>query len=146
MSNFKVIKTITCAVKTSSDIISTRKMGRDLAIEARFSKNDQTIITTAISEVARNILEHAREGSVRIDIVLDSGKKGIIITAKDKGPGISNIDKALTDGYSTGRGLGMGLPGARRLMDSFSISSAIGKGTTVVMMKWIGENEYRKEL
>jgi len=97
---------------------------------------DQTLLATAISEVARNIVVYARRGEVVLTAVESHGRRGVMVVARDEGPGIANPEQAMRDGYSTGNSLGMGLPGARRLMDEFELSSALGKGTTITMKKW----------
>jgi serine/threonine-protein kinase RsbT len=94
------------------------------------------VVATAISEITRNIVTHARRGHVRMLLVTKKGWRGVMIVATDRGPGIADVDRALEDGFTTGSGLGLGLPGARRLMDEFHIESTPGKGTTVVMHKW----------
>jgi serine/threonine-protein kinase RsbT len=120
------------------DIVAARQRGRELAAERGFSTRDQTLIATAISEVARNIVVYAKEGHVaHPPIDADDGRRGIVVTAVDQGPGIANVELAMRDGYSTGKSLGLGLPGARRLMDEFEIETAVGKGTTVRMRKWV---------
>lgn len=119
-----------------TDIVAARTEGRRLALELGFSKTDATLVATAISEVARNILVHAREGVISISGLLDEDIAEITVVASDEGPGIRDIDLALRDGYSTAGGLGLGLPGVRRLMDEFRISSEDGKGTEVTMTKW----------
>jgi serine/threonine-protein kinase RsbT len=111
--------------------------GRRLATEAGFSGSDLTIIATAISELARNIVEYAHNGEIILTVVQDGNRKGFRVEARDEGPGIPNIDLAMQDGYSTGGGLGLGLPGTRRLMDDFLINSGPGKPTRVVATKWI---------
>ena len=124
-------------IQNSADIVSARQQGRALAAIAGFSHSNLTIIATAISEVARNIVEYAKEGEVTITLVDDANKKGVEIVASDQGPGIPDVSTVMRDGYSTGKGLGIGLPGARRLMDEFAIVSAIGTGTIVTMKKWV---------
>jgi serine/threonine-protein kinase RsbT len=124
-------------VSSGADIVTARLEGRQLAAQAGFNGSDLTVIATAISEVARNIVEYARTGEITLRIVQEANKKGLSVEARDEGPGIVNIDLAMQDGYSTGRGLGLGLPGTRRLMDDFQITSKVGKGTTVVATKWI---------
>ena len=119
-----------------TDIVAARTEGRRLALELGFSKTDATLVATAISEVARNILVHAREGVITISGLLDEDIAEITVVATDEGPGIRDIDLALRDGYSTAGGLGLGLPGVRRLMDEFRITSEEGKGTEVTMTKW----------
>lgn len=124
------------AINHESDILAARQAGRALAAELGFSNPEQILIATAISELARNIIEYARRGEVEIEAIENSGKRGILIVARDEGPGIPNIDLAMQDGYSTGRSLGLGLPGSRRLMDEFEIVSEVNKGTTVTIKKW----------
>ena len=125
-------------IQNSADIVAARQQGRCLAAQAGFSHSNLTIIATAISEVARNIVEYAKEGEVIITLINDASKKGVEIVASDNGPGIADVSTVMRDGYSTGKGLGIGLPGARRLMDEFAIASAIGTGTIVTMKKWVG--------
>jgi serine/threonine-protein kinase RsbT len=110
--------------------------GRELAAQAGFAGTDLAIIGTAISEVARNILVHAKRGEVSLGVVERAGGKGVLIVAEDEGPGIADIEQAMQDGFSTGKTLGFGLPGAKRLMDEFEIDSEVGKGTTITMRKW----------
>ena len=109
-----------------------------MAAHLGFGRTDLTIIATAVSEVTRNIVKFADSGEVVIE-VLDEPRRGIRIVARDVGPGIPDVDEALRDGYSTYDGLGLGLPGARRLMDEFAIVSEVGRGTTVTMTKWWGD-------
>jgi serine/threonine-protein kinase RsbT len=123
-------------IQSSADIVTARQQGRALALHTGFSSGDLSIIATAISEVARNIVEYAQEGEIIITLI-DEEHKGIEIVAADRGPGIADISTVMRDGYSTGQGLGIGLPGARRLMDEFEITSEIGKGTTVRMKKFL---------
>ena len=113
-----------------------RQQGRALASQVGFSSSNLTIIATAISEVARNIVEYAKEGEVILSLIHDTHKSGVQIVAADQGPGITDVSTVMRDGYTTGKGLGIGLPGARRLMDEFEIKSEVGKGTTVTMKKW----------
>jgi serine/threonine-protein kinase RsbT len=120
------------------DIVAARQAGRELAATAGFTGSDLTLIATAISEVARNIVEYARHGEVRLSLAVKQGRRGVVVVAQDEGPGIPDIAQAMQDGFSTGRSLGLGLPGARRLMDEFEIVSEVGKGTTVTMRKWCG--------
>lgn len=122
---------ITC----DKDIVSARQLGREIAAECGFSPGDQTVIAAAISEIARNILMYARHGEVSFDLVDQGSRTGIVVIARDAGPGIPDLSRALQDGYSTSGGLGLGLPGAKRLMDEFDIDSAPGHGTTVTMKK-----------
>ncbi|UYM80707.1 anti-sigma regulatory factor [Heyndrickxia coagulans] len=119
------------------DIVAARQLGRNIARELHFGAVDQARITTAISELASNIFVYAGQGEIRIEKVLQNGRKGLKVIAIDKGPGIENIRKVMEDGYSTSGGLGAGLPGVRRLMDEFDIVSAPNEGTTVTAIKWI---------
>jgi serine/threonine-protein kinase RsbT len=124
------------SIEREIDIIAARQAGRQLAGQLGFSSTDQTLIATAISEVARNILVYAQKGEIQIETIADGPRTGIQVVAADEGPGIENVDLALRDGYSTKNSLGLGLPGARRLMDDFSLASEIGRGTRVTMKKW----------
>lgn len=119
------------------DIVAARQLGRNVAKELGFGIVDQARITTAISELARNIYLYAGQGMISIDRVQEHGKKGILIKASDEGPGILDIRKVMEDGYSTSGGLGAGLPGVKRLMDSFDIESVPGKGTLISATKWL---------
>lgn len=131
-----MVHDVATAIRDEADIMVARRRGRDLASQLRFSITDLTLIATAISEVARNILTYAGEGELRFEVIERHGRRGILVTASDRGPGIPDVAQAMQDGYSSGAGLGLGLPGARRLMDSFEITSIVGEGTTVVMTKW----------
>jgi serine/threonine-protein kinase RsbT len=123
-------------IERESDIVVARQAGRQLAAANGFSMTDQTLIATAISEVARNIVVYALKGEVVVSRVEDGSRIGVCVIASDAGPGIENLDLAMRDGYSTKNSLGLGLPGARRLMDDFHLSSELGRGTTVIMKKW----------
>ena len=123
-------------IKTDGDVIAARQAGRELATRLGFSSTDLTLVATAISEVGRNIINFAREGEITIGVVEEGSRKGVRVIARDTGPGIADISLAMQDGYSTAGSLGVGLPGARRLMDEFEIESEIGTGTTVTMTKW----------
>jgi serine/threonine-protein kinase RsbT len=124
------------AIESDADVVTARQRARELAADLELSSTDQTLLATAISEVARNITTYATRGEVLVSIVQDHDRRGIRVVARDQGPGIEDIDRALQDGYTTGGGLGLGLPGARRLVDDFSIDSAPGQGTTVTLVKW----------
>ena len=124
-------------IASAADIVTARQAGRELASEIGFSRSDLTVIATAISEIARNILEYAKEGEVVLQLVRKDSLEGIMVVARDQGPGIRDIPQAMQDGYTTSKGLGIGLPGTRRLMDEFDIVSQVGKGTTVMMRKWV---------
>lgn len=123
-------------VANPDDIVAARQAGRELASQLGFSLTDVTMIATAISEVARNITSYADHGEIRLSIEQRSGRNLLVVQAVDSGPGIANIDRALQDGFSTGGGLGLGLPGARRVMDEFELESVVGTGTTVTMRMW----------
>lgn len=128
-------------IRSDKDLVEIRAFGRKLANEVGFSTNDQTLIATALSEVCRNVLEYAGMGEVTIEASSGSSS-GISIVAEDQGPGIEHVDRALEEGYSTGRGMGIGLPGSKRIMDEFYIDSEVGKGTTIRMHKWVDRNAY----
>ena len=127
---------IQVAINSDQDIILARQKGRALAAELGFGASDATLIATAISELARNIVSYARRGEIALKIVNGAGRQGLSIVASDRGPGIPDIRQALRDGFSTSGSLGMGLPGVRRLMDEFEITSSPGRGTTVAVKKW----------
>ena len=126
------------AVSSDADVVTAREKGRELSARLGFSSIDLTLIVTAISEVARNILLYAEKGEIVLRLE-DDGNPGIVVIARDEGPGIPDLDLAMRDSFSTGNGLGLGLPGARRLMDEFDIESEVSKGTTIVMKKWAPE-------
>jgi serine/threonine-protein kinase RsbT len=123
-------------ITTDDDIVTARQEGRRLSSVLGFSSTDLTLIATAISEVARNIRLYAERGDVQLKLVRERDREGIVVVARDKGPGIRDVDLAMQDGYSSGGSSGLGLPGARRLMDDFEIRSRPGKGVTVTMKKW----------
>ncbi|GGS92767.1 anti-sigma regulatory factor [Nonomuraea spiralis] len=121
----------------SGDVVAVRQIVRTLAIEVGLSLVDQTKIVTAASELARNALVYAGGGDVRIDHVENGRRRGLKLVFSDEGPGIPDLDQALTDGFTTGGGMGLGLGGSRRLVDEFDLISAPGKGTTVTVIKWV---------
>jgi serine/threonine-protein kinase RsbT len=126
-------------IHSATDIVTARQRGRSLALEIDFNGADVTLIAAAISEVARNIVDHAKKGEIVMTSLQNGasgGKKGIQIIARDDGPGIRDVAQAMQYGYSTRKGLGVGLPGAKWLMDEFDIASEVGRGTTIVMKKW----------
>ena len=131
---------IVIPIKSDVDVVIARQEGRRLASELGFNAGDITLIATAISEVARNIVNYAIRGEIVLGIVEELDKKGISIIAQDNGPGIKDIALAMQDGYSTSKGLGLGLPGSKRIIDEFEIDSEIGKGTVVRMKKWKRQN------
>jgi len=124
-------------IDNPDDIVAARKAGHQLALDLGFSLTDVTMIATAISEIARNITSYAGRGAVRVAVQDREGRKALVVRAEDQGPGIADIERALEDGYATGRGLGLGLPGARRLMDRLVVESALGCGTVIEMWKWV---------
>lgn len=118
------------------DIVAARQLGRNVAKELEFGTVDQARITTAISELARNIYLYAGQGEIRIERINGHDKRGIKVIAADNGPGIHDIRKVMEDGYSTSGGLGAGLPGVKRLMDEFDITSSLEEGTIIKTVKW----------
>lgn len=127
----------TVEIITEWDIVAARQLGRDEAKAIGFGAVDQARITTAISELARNIYLYARAGEIVLERIREGSRVGIRIIAADKGPGINNLKKVMEDGYSTSGGLGAGLPGVKRLMDKMEIQSSVGEGTLVVIEKWV---------
>jgi len=125
-------------VSSDADIVKARQAARELAARLGFARTELTLIATAVSEVTRNIVRFAGSGEVVIEL-LDRPRRGVRVVARDAGPGIADVELAMTDGYSTYDGLGLGLPGARRLMDDFAVVSEVGRGTTVTMTKWRDE-------
>jgi serine/threonine-protein kinase RsbT len=123
-------------INSDQDVVSARQKGRGMANELGFSSGDATLIATAISELARNIVSYARKGQITLKGIQGSSRVGILVIASDEGPGIPDIRQALRDGFSTSGSLGLGLPGVRRLMDEFEITSQPGQGTTVAVKKW----------
>lgn len=126
----------TLPVRKDSDVVIVRQRVRTVATELGFSLVDQTKIVTAASELARNVLIHGRGGTVQIEAAVETSRKGIILTFEDQGPGIADISLAMRDGFSTAGGLGLGLSGAKRLSNDFSISSAPGQGTRITIARW----------
>jgi serine/threonine-protein kinase RsbT len=112
-------------------------MGRSLALELGFDNGQATAVAAAISEVSRNIIEYAKCGEIQLSIENRRGKLGLCVVAGDRGPGIADVDKAMQYGYSSRKGLGVGLPGAKWLMDDFLIESSVGVGTVITMKKWL---------
>ncbi len=125
------------AIESDNDVVTARQRARELAAMVDLTSMDQTLLATAISEVARNITTYAKRGEVLLSIIRDNGgREGIRVVARDDGPGIEDVDLAMQDGYTSGGGLGLGLPGARRLVDEFDIETAPSAGTTVTLVKW----------
>jgi serine/threonine-protein kinase RsbT len=131
-----VLESSTHPVQTSEDVVRVRQLTRERAVSQGFSLVDQTKIVTAASELARNTLEYGGGGEVTVEVLNDGMRKGVRLTFSDKGPGIVDIDLALKDGYTTGGGLGLGLSGARRLSNEFTIDSKPGVGTRVAITRW----------
>ena len=124
------------AIGSDADIVVAREKGRKLAAQCGVPSTDLAVITTAISELARNIVHYAGRGAIILRLVDEKGRRGVEVVAADDGPGIPDVALAMQDGYSTSRSLGLGLPRVRRLMDEFQIASEFGKGTTVTFRKW----------
>lgn len=130
----------TLSLNTDKDLVKIREYGRSLAASMGFSENNQTAVSTALSEICRNVLEYADSGEVTIEPG-ESERRCILITVKDEGPGIEDVNRALQEGYSSGMGLGIGLPGAKRIMDRFEIKTSAGEGTTIRMCKWLNNHK-----
>jgi serine/threonine-protein kinase RsbT len=124
-------------IDDESGILKARQVARAMAADLGFDLTSQTLIATAISELARNILKYARNGEILLRPAARNGAQGITIIAADQGPGITDTTRAMTDGFSTGQGLGLGLPGTKRLMDDFDLVSEVGQGTTVTATRWV---------
>ncbi len=123
-------------IKSEGDIVAARRAVRDAAVQVGFGMTDVTRIVTAASELARNVFKYAGEGVMYWRQLEEPGRAGIELRFIDQGPGIADVQQALQEGFSTGAGLGLGLPGAKRLMDELEIQSAVGQGTTVTLKKW----------
>ncbi|HEY1372608.1 MAG TPA: anti-sigma regulatory factor [Candidatus Binatia bacterium] len=126
----------TVPVNADIDIVTARQKGRELARDLGFTSTDLALIATAISELARNIILYANTGEIVLSVVENGSRRGLKVIARDDGPGIPDIERALEEGFSTSRSLGLGLSGVRRLMDEFDIVSEVGNGTTVTVKKW----------
>ena len=128
-------------IESDADVVTARQQARAMASELELSSTDQTLLATAISEVARNITAYATRGELLLGVIKDdNGRRGIRVIARDEGPGIENLELALQDGYTSGTGLGLGLPGARRLVHHFEIETAPGQGTKVTLVMWERES------
>jgi len=127
---------VSVPINADGDLVRAREQGRVLAGELGFTQSDLTLVATAISELARNIVRYARRGEIVLRQAEDGGVPGIVIIARDEGPGIPDVNRAMEPGYSTAGGLGLGLPGVRRIMDKFEIVSEVGHGTVVTVTKW----------
>ena len=123
-------------LRAQEDVVAARQFVRSWAVELGLNLVDQTKVITAASELARNAVIYGGGGLIRIEILLDTGKRGMRLTFEDRGPGIADIEKAMSDGYTTGNGLGLGLGGAKRLSHEFSIDSAPGAGTRISIIRW----------
>lgn len=123
-------------IRAVEDVVAVRQKVRESAIAAGFSLVDQTKIVTAASELARNVLHHGGGGQVRIESVRNPPRRGVRLVFEDEGPGIADVELAMRDGYTTGGGLGLGLGGAKRLSNEFSIESAPGRGTRITIARW----------
>jgi serine/threonine-protein kinase RsbT len=123
-------------IRSDGDVVTARQEARSMGADLGFSSTDLTLLATAISELARNITTYAGEGEVSLRVVERAGRSGIEVVARDDGPGIEDVERAMQDGFTTGNGLGLGLPGTRRLVDEFDLRTAPGAGTTVRLVKW----------
>jgi serine/threonine-protein kinase RsbT len=131
-----VVRTERLDLRSGSDVVSIRQLIRTWAIEAGFTLVDQTKMVTAASELARNTIDYGGGGVAKVELINDGNRRGLRIAFEDQGPGIPDIEKALTDHYTTGNGLGLGLGGARRLVNEFDLTSKVGEGTRVVITRW----------
>jgi len=120
-----------------TDVVEARTAARALASRVGFAGTDLVLIASAVSEIARNIVEYTKGGEVVLSVIQNRSGLGLEVIARDRGPGIADLSLAMKDGYSTSRSLGLGLPGSRRLMDEFRVESTLGSGTTVTMRKWL---------
>jgi serine/threonine-protein kinase RsbT len=132
----RVVRQETFPVRTSADVVIVRQKVRTAAAELRFSLVDQTKLVTAASELARDTLEHGKGGEVRLEVLEEDPRQGLRLVFEDRGPGIPDVELALREGYTTGHGLGLGLGGAKRLVNEFAIESTPGQGTRVVAVRW----------
>ena len=131
-----MVDEIRVAIRTDADVVTARQEARTMGAALGFSSTDLTLLATAISEVARNITTYAGEGEVLLRVLHDGGRAGIEVVASDQGPGITDVELAMQDGYTTGNGLGLGLPGTRRLVDEFELETEPGVGTRIRLVKW----------
>ena len=131
-----VLRTEERPVRSAEDVVLVRQIVRQWAIELKFSLVDQTKVVTAASEIARNTVDYGGGGTIRLEMVNHAERRGLRLVFDDKGPGIPDVEQALKDGFTTGHGLGLGLGGARRLVNEFSITSGPGEGTRIAMTKW----------
>jgi serine/threonine-protein kinase RsbT len=131
-----VLKSSTLPVRSDADVVQVRQAVRNLALELKFGLVDQTKVVTAASELARNTLDHGGGGTVLLEVIQDGARQGLRLTFEDTGPGIRDIEQAMRDGYTTGKGMGLGLGGAKRLTHEFAIHSEVGVGTKVTIVRW----------
>lgn len=124
-------------IRTDADIVEARRRMRELTTPLGFMPGDVAMMATAVSELARNIINYAGEGEIALEVVERDRRVGMVVVARDRGPGIADVEQAMQDGFSSGQGLGLGLPGSRRLMDDLELVSAAGVGTTVTARKWV---------
>ena len=139
MRRQKILQNI--QIENNMDLVKARQAIRNVALDLNYGIVNQTKLVTAVSELTRNVLLYARKGEIKIELIETGTKKGLRITVTDEGPGIPDVDLATTDGFSTGKGLGKGLSGTKRLMDDFSIQTEVGKGTEVVIIKWMDSDK-----
>ena len=132
---------ISVPIQSDVDTVTARQAGRDLALRLGFTRTDATFVATAISEIARNITVHAGAGEIVVGALHEDGRTGLVVVARDEGPGIADVAAVMRQDYRSDIGLGMGIWGALRLMDEVDITSAPGEGTTVTMKKWCGFDE-----
>jgi serine/threonine-protein kinase RsbT len=130
------LRTEVLTLRSASDVVVVRQTVRTWAIEAGFTLVDQTKMVTAASELARNTVDYGGGGTARLELLVDGARRGLRVAFEDHGPGIADVAKALSDHYTTGNGLGLGLGGAKRLVNEFDISSRVGEGTRVVITRW----------
>lgn len=131
-----VLKTDTLPIRSDADVVVVRQAVRNWSVELKFGLVDQTKIVTAASELARNTLDYGGGGTVRLELLEDGTRRGLRLTFEDAGPGIADVEQALRDGYTSGKGMGLGLGGAKRLTHEFDIQSEVGVGTRVMVTRW----------
>ena len=131
-----VVRTETRSVRTGEDVVGVRQIVREWSIGSGLGLVDQTMIVTAASELARNLIDYGGGGTMTIEAVNDGARRGVRLVFEDQGPGIADIEQALRDGYTSGSGLGLGLGGAKRLSSEFHIDSRVGEGTRITIARW----------
>ena len=135
---------VVVSIRSDKDMVEARAQSRSLAEALGFSRTDATLIATAVSEIARNILVHAAHGAISMEPIRDQMRHGLVVVARDSGPGIRDVSRVVESGVASRGGLGLGLAGARRLMDEFAVVSEPGEGTTVTMKKWRERDELER--